>query len=213
MIKVSVELLQDAGFDLEAYLARRFGVRIGRICNLKFTAGVGTTEPFGFLTQAASAGTAAGASANDGASAANTIGTDDFSVLEASVDPAYRGNAVWQMHANTLASLRKVKDKQGRPVFPDLHAGGEDRILNYKVFVNPSMAQLQPGPSSPPIARTTLAFGDFSKYVIRRAPPIVQRLPEKYVEYGQIAYQMFWRMDGNLIDGAGGAVRTLQNVF
>jgi HK97 family phage major capsid protein len=213
LLKVSVELLQDSGFDLSGYIAERLGIRLGRILNTKFTTGAGTTEPYGFVTQASSAGTAAGANTNDGTSGANTLGTDDFATLEASVDPAYRPNALWQMHPNTLAALRKVKDKQGRPVFPDLQAGGVDRVLNYGVVVNPNMDVFQTNTSSPTVSRNVLAFGDWSRYVIRRAPPILLRLHERFIDYGQVAYLMFWRHDGNLIDGGGGAIKLLQTVY
>ena len=50
-----MELAQDAGFDFPAYIAGRFGVRIGRLANAKFTTGAGTTESFGFLSRASSA--------------------------------------------------------------------------------------------------------------------------------------------------------------
>jgi HK97 family phage major capsid protein len=213
IIKCSMELVTDTGFDIEAWLAEMFGTRIGRIVNTKFTTGVGTTEPFGVLTQATSAGTAAGANTNDGTSGANTLGTDDFATLEASVDPAYRKNGRWMMHANTLASLRKVKDKEGRPVFPGLHSGGEDSIFNKPIALNPNMDQLQTQVGSPPVTRKTLAFGDFSKYTARRTPALITRMAERFVTEGQIGFLMVQRYDGNLIDGAGGAVKTLQNVY
>jgi len=205
--------MQDVGFALETYLAERFAIRIARAAMPHFTNGVGTTQPWGVLTRAASAGTAVGAISNDGTSAANTLGTDDFATLEASVDPAYRRNAVWMVHSNTLAALRKVKDKNGRPVFPDLHAGGEDRIINYPVITNPNMGQLQAAPSSPQVASITVAFGDFSKYLIRRAPSAILRLEERPIDYSQTWFILFSRMDGDLIDGGGGAVKTLQNLY
>jgi len=214
LIKVSIELVQDAGFDLEAYLADRFAIRIARALHPKLTTGAGTTEPVGIVTAAAVGATASGYSSNDGSAAGpNTIGTDDLVALEASVDPAYRRGAVFMLHPNTLAALRKVKDKNGRPVFPDLHGGGQNRILNYPVALNPDMDQLQTNAGSPPVTRKTVAFGNVSKYVVRRVPMMVLRLEETYVEEAAIAYLAFQRYDANLIDGGGGAVKLLTNVY
>jgi len=213
-IKVSMELVRDTGFDLEAYLVDRFAIRIARAVHPKLTNGVGTTEPYGIITQAAVAGTAAGAGTNDGSSGANTIGTDDATTLEKSVDPAYRSRgAHYMMHPNTLASMRSVKDKQGRPVFPGLQGGGVDTINNYPVALNPDMDQLQTQAGSPPITRKVLAFGDFSAYKIRRVRPTILRLEERFVDFGLVGFLMFHRMDANLIDGGGGAVKVLQNVY
>ena len=41
LVKVSLELLQDSAFDMESFLAKAFGTRLGRILNNKFTVGVG----------------------------------------------------------------------------------------------------------------------------------------------------------------------------
>ena len=37
------------------------------------------------------------------------------------------------------------------------------------------------------------------------ARPIMVRLGERFIEQGDVAYILFWRMDGQLIDGNGGA--------
>lgn len=215
MIKISTSLVQDFGFDIEQYLSERFAIRIARAANADFSIGTGSSQPMGFVTAASSAGTAVGAAAQDGSSGANSLGVGDFSTLEASVDPAYRRNAAWQMHANTLQKLRVQLDRDGRPVFAGLQNSpdGVDRIFNYPVVTNPNMAQLQSTASSPQVSNITLAFGDFSKYIIRRAPPILQVLKQRFIEQGIVAYILWWRQDGNLIDGGGGAVKTLQNVY
>jgi HK97 family phage major capsid protein len=213
MIKVSTSLVQDYGLDIEQYLAERFSTRIARIANTDFTLGTGIQQPTGFVTAASSAGTATGASDNDGISGLNSLAVADFSALEASVDPEYRRNATWQMHQNTLAKLRSQLDKQGRPLFPGLHSGGQDTIFNYPIATNPNMAQLQAAASSPPISNVTLAFGDWRKYVIRRAPMILVMLKQRFIAEGQYAYILWQRMDGNLIDGSAGAIKTLQNVY
>ena len=41
---------------MQDYLAKKFGTRLGRILNNKFTVGVGTTEPLGIITAATASG-------------------------------------------------------------------------------------------------------------------------------------------------------------
>ena len=214
LVKCSIALAQDTGFDLDAYLADRFAIRIARAVNPKLTTGVGTVEPFGVVTQATLGAVANGSAANTGADdGANTLGTGDFAALEKSVDFAYRANAKFMMHPNTLSSLRQALDKTGRSLFPELHVAGEDTISGFPVVLNPAMDQLQANPSSPPVTRKTVLYGDFSKFVVRRVTPIIQRLEERFIDFGQYAYIMHQRLDGNLIDGSGGAVKYLANVY
>jgi len=216
LVRVSMDLVADVGFDLPGYLADRFGVRIARALNPKLTTGSGTTEPFGVVTQATLGAAAVGSSSNTGGSetGGTSIGTDDFAALEGSVDVAYRRNARWMLHPDTLTALRKVKNKMGQPVFPALHASGEARIMNYPIVLNPHMDPLPTMPNSPPVAKKTVLFGDFSKYVIRRVPPMVMRLEERFIDFGgQIAFVMFQRFDAALLDGGGGAAKVLTNVY
>jgi HK97 family phage major capsid protein/HK97 family phage prohead protease len=52
LVRVSFQLLNDNAFNLEAYLARALGQRIGRIQNRHFTVGTGTGQPDGIVTSA-----------------------------------------------------------------------------------------------------------------------------------------------------------------
>lgn len=210
-VVISTELAMDVGFPLDAYLADRFGIRLARVAHPYFSTGTGSGQPSGILPAAGSAVTAAGSFSNDGVGLANTIGSDDLVNLEKSVDVAYRAGAAYMMHANTWAALKKLKDKQGRPIYSLADAG---MVNGYPVKINNDMAQLQTQASSPPLTNSTVAFGQLRKFVIRRAPLIVQRLVQRFADQGKIAYLAVQRMDGALIDGcAGGSVALLQNVY
>jgi HK97 family phage major capsid protein len=205
-----MEMCQDTGFDLEQYLAERFGFRLARVLEPLFLNGAGTTEPRGVLQDTLVGALAAGSGTNNGSGLANGCGSDDLSNLELSLDVAYRKNAVFQVHPNTLNALRQTKDKQGRPLFPSLDG---DRLLGYPILTNPNMDQLQVSAGSPPVTRKTVMLGDFSKYVIRRVESVVMRLEERFIDTGTIAYIMFQRFDGALCDGGGGAIKCLANTF
>jgi HK97 family phage major capsid protein len=52
MVQVSLELLQDSAFDIEAYLKEQFVIRLGRITNSHFTNGSGVSQPKGIIPAA-----------------------------------------------------------------------------------------------------------------------------------------------------------------
>ena len=216
MVRISVSLLEDAGFDAPSYIAGRLGIRLGRAMEQMFTTGSGVNQPTGIMTAASQAGITAGAVLNDGVSGTNSIGTSDVANLEASVDVLYRKDAAFMCHPDTLASLRAQRNKIGSEVFPDLNGGQADaqnRLNNYPVMVNPNMDTLQANSSSPQVQRNVLAFGSFKHFIIRRTTPVLIRLRERFAEFREVAFVCFWRVDSNLIDGGGGAVKYVSTVY
>jgi HK97 family phage major capsid protein len=215
VVKCSVELLQDSAFNLEKWLAERFGIRYGRGYESYFTNGTGSTgspaQPFGILPAIAASGatavTAAGSSANSGnvsETGANSIGYADLVNLEHSVDPSYRRGARYMFHDKTLGQLKLILDKFGRPIWvPGVAVNAPDSILGYEYVINQSMPQIAP-------SATTVAFGDFSKYIIRRVKAMqVQRLVELYAVNGQVGFLSTSRVDGTLLDAGTHPLNTL----
>jgi HK97 family phage major capsid protein len=83
MVLVPIELLQDSEFDIESFLAKKLGERIGRAQNSYFTTGTGINQPQGIVT-----GATLGKTGATGQVASVTY--DDLIDLEHSVDKAYR---------------------------------------------------------------------------------------------------------------------------
>jgi len=199
--------------NLHEYLAARFGVRFGRLINQYATTGTGSSQPTGFLTAVGTAaGTAVGASGNDGSSGANTLGTVDFQTLEASLDYSYRQKAVYMVNPSTLTKLKYQLDKNGRLVFPGLQTA-EQTIGGYKVYANPFLPALPASVGSPTTYKGTLCFGDYSKFLIRLTTPAVMRLEQLYGANGQIGFLAYTRFDSNIVDGGGGAIQFLNTVY
>ncbi|MBZ5621471.1 MAG: phage major capsid protein [Acidobacteriia bacterium] len=193
LIQVSIELLQDSAFNIEDWLKDRFGERMGRILNTKATTGVGTTTFNGIVTAATVGPTFVGAGGNDGVSGVNTIGSDDFVSLEHALDIVYRRGAKYMMHDQTVAAIKKIKDKYGRPLWqPGIGVGQPDTINGYGYMANNDMDQLQTAPSSPGAVRKTVLFGQLPKYMIRRVKEMsILRLEERFAEFGQVAFLGF----------------------
>ena len=203
LVQVSLELLQDSAFDIEEWLRNLFAERLGRILNTYMTTGTGGgVQPNGILTAAFAGPTFVGAGANDGVSGANTIGTDDLTSLEHSVDIAYRRGAMYMMHDTTLEVLKKQKDKYGRPLWKtEVAVGAPETINGYRYAVNNDMPPIPAAASSPAAQTKTILFGQLPKYLIRRVKSLdILRLEERFAEFGQIAFLGFARYDGNLLD-------------
>lgn len=199
LIRVPIQLIQDTGVNLEALLARLMAERLGRITNRRFTTGNGANQPMGIVT-ASKLGKSAAAS--------GAIAYADLVDLEHSVDPAYRGQAEFMMHDNTVAVLKKLLDLDGRPIWmPAMNAGiaggAPGLLLGYRYDSNQHMAQVGAGNRS-------VVFGDMSKYHIRDVRGmVVVRLTERYAERLQVGFFAFLRTDGRIVDAGTGPIKHL----
>jgi HK97 family phage major capsid protein len=213
VVRVSLELLQDSAFDIEAFLKDQFGVRFGRAYEKYFTigAGSGSSVPTGILTALNAldipeviANGANANSGNAGDTGANSIGTNDLVELEHSVDPSYRSRGQWMMHDTTVRQLKQLLDKFGRPIWlPGIAVNSPDTILGYPYTINQSMPQIAPN-------AVTILFGDLSKFIIRKVREMsVLRLVERYADYGQIGFIAFSRVDSQLVDAGTHPIQQL----
>jgi HK97 family phage major capsid protein len=203
VVRVSLELLQDSAFDIEAFLKDQFAIRFGRGYEAAFTIGAGGgSAPTGILTALNTldlteviANGANPNSGNAGDTGANSIGTQDLVNLEHSVDPTYRYGASFMLNDQTVREIKNLLDKFGRPIWvPGLAVQAPDTILGYKYTINQSMPKI--GPNAP-----TVLFGAMQKFIIRKVREMsVLRLVERYADYGQIGFVAFSRVDSNLVD-------------
>lgn len=203
VVTVPIELLQDSSADIEGFIRNRLLTRLGRITNRHYTVGTSVSQPNGVFTAATVGKIGA-------VSAVAVITYDDLVDLEHSVDPAYRANAKYMFHDDTLKLVRKVKDLQGRPIFVPGYeqgnpGGAPDRLLNRDIAIN----QAVPVPAA--LARS-VAFGDFSYYKIRDVMQITlfRFADSPYTKKGQVGFLAWMRTGGNLVD-VGGAVKLFQH--
>lgn len=197
MIKVSEELLNDSVFNLEQYIAKEFGRRIGAKEEEAFFVGDGSGKPTGIFNATGGAGVGVTAAS------ATAITIDEIMDLFYSLKSPYRKNAVFVTNDATVKSIRKLKDGNGQYLWqPSVTAGQPDTILNRPLKTStyvPAIAS----------AAKTIAFGDFSYYwVADRQGRAFQRLNELYAATGQVGFKATQRVDGKLI--LAEAVKALQ---
>lgn len=209
IVAAPIELLQDTTIDMESFIRKRLGQRLGRINNQHFTTGTGTAQPRGIAT-----GSSVGRVGTTGQT--TTIIYDDLVDLVHSVDPAYRTSRSAFMTSDALMRvLRKLKDAQNRPLWlPSWEAGisrgvgashggysSEDSVapfdllMGYPIYVNNDMAV-------PAANARSLVFGDFSYYKVRDALEVqmFRFADSNYVRLGQIGFLAWSRSGGNLVD-------------
>jgi len=187
IVRVSVQLLQDSLFDLNAWIPKKFGQRIGRAEAAHFATGTGTGQP-----QGATVGLSSGKTMGT----ANTLKYADLVDLEHSIDPAYRDpqRASYVLSDPALAAVRKVVDNNNRPVWTPTFAVGMPSTINgFGYTVDNSLPDMT-------AANKPIIFGDIAEaYIVRRvAGASVLRLTERYAEYLQVGFLAFARTDGRV---------------
>lgn len=182
--RVTEELLNDAAFDLEAFLRETFARTFGQAEEAAFVNGSGSGQPRGVLLDAQVGVTAASTSA---------ITADEIVRLYHSVRAPYRARASWLMHDSTALVIRLLKDSNGQYLWqPGLQAGQPDRLLGRPVYTSEAVPQVGAGAK-------VIAFGDFSAYWIADRQSVgLQRLVELYAANGQVGFRLFERVDGRL---------------
>lgn len=195
MIKVSDELLNDSVFNIEQYISKEFGRRIGTKEEEAFFIGDGQGKPIGLFHATGGAET--------GVTAASTsITFDDVMDLYYSLRAPYRNKASWLLNDSTVKALRKLKDSNGNYIWqPSVREGEPDRILNRPYRTSIFVPELAEG-------KRVMAFGDYSYYWIAdRQGRSFKRLNELYATTGQVGFLACERVDGKLI--LSEAVKTL----
>lgn len=189
MVTVSAELAQDNGVNLVDYLARRLGIRTGKIANYYYTVGTGSSQPKGFL-QTRGAVT----------SSTSTFTLAEMSSFQDSIDPAYRdgANVAWSMHSNILSEIKALSiasTAYGQVWSPSFRDGQPDTILGKRYFLNQAMS------STSATGDKIIAYGDWNKFNIRIVNDITLKvLSERYAEFDKSAYVALMRTDSFLED-------------
>lgn len=192
-LRVSVELLQDSAFDVEALVARKLGERIARAEAVHWITGNGVGQPQGIA--------AANVTDNETVDTTNVIDYDDILDLETLLDPAYEQNATWVMSKATWGAVRAIVDTTGRPLVQELSVSGigsrpSPSLLGYPVVLDQEMPDF-PATGAGDIF---MALGDWREaYVIRSVANLTIVVnPFTRANFGQTEFVAWERADGNI---------------
>lgn len=179
IIKISEELLQDSGVDIEDFLARRIGERLGRGQAHLLINGTGNQQPKGLLKAIQQVQT-------------GHINADSLLTLKHTVDMAYRSSAhcAFAFNDMTFKSISALKDKNGRPLWlPEISHQAPASIYGVRYVIDNG------------IPDGTVMMGDFNRFVIRHVHALpMKRLVERFAENGQVGFIACQRFDCVLED-------------
>jgi len=155
------ETATDSSVDIVGEIILAQYARIARFENLKYTRGTGTNEAEGFLTNATKFVTGAVA-----------LDLDIALDVAYSVPSLYRTGGVYMMTDTTARYLRKLKtglsgDKRQLWADADATKGTPATLHGYAVVINNDMDDVSADGTF--AAKNPLVFGNFTKFVIRKA--------------------------------------------
>ncbi|MDT3750491.1 phage major capsid protein [Pseudomonas kurunegalensis] len=197
IIRVSEQLLQDAGIDMEAFLAGRISKRVARTRNRLIVQGTGAGE----TADAPAQPKGLEVSTAQGAMTANAtkFTWQEVNSLIHSIDPAYRTSAKFRLAFNdkTLQLMEEMVDANGRPLWlPSIDSDRPATILKHQYVIDQAIADIGAG-------KKFMYGGDFNELVLRAVRSLtLKRLVERYAEYGQVGFLAFVRFGLVLQDTA-----------
>lgn len=188
MTKVSWQELEDAGFNLEAFLRAEFSEQFGITEGTAFVSGSGNGKPEGFMTHA-SVG-----EVNSGH--ASQITADGLIALYFEPKEQYLTNASWCLSRSTLKTIRQLKDGNGQYLWaPGIR--NEPRpatILDRPYIICPDMPSIGAG-------LYPVAFGDFRRAYIIIDRIVIEMMSDPYTSKGtgMVEFSARKRVGGQVI--------------
>jgi HK97 family phage major capsid protein len=199
----SQAMLDDAGFDLEGWLASEIAMEFARAEGAAFVSGTGFDQPEGFLNAPTTSepdairafGTLQHVKSGDEAG----FGSDpDAKLIDLvhTMKAGHRQGATFVMNSATLAEVRKLKTADGAFLWqPGLVEGQPDRLLGYPVVEAEDMPDIAAG-SFP------IAFGNFRHGYIVTERSATQILRDPFTNKPFVHFYATKRVGGQVLDSA-----------
>jgi HK97 family phage major capsid protein len=147
---ITQRLLDDAGFDIAAWLSSEVEGEFAVQENIAFLSGNGTNKPYGILTYVTGAANATrhpfGAIATTTAAGTTAVTSDEVLTLVSTLPSERDADSKFYMSRATLFSIRKLKDGQGNYLWqPNYVAGQPATLAGYPVVEVAGMPAMTTG--------------------------------------------------------------------
>ncbi len=197
----SQSMLDDAGFNLEAWLSSEIASEFARAEGAAFVSGTGADQPEGFLT-------APNGTGEDGVRAFGTlqyVGSGDANGFDTAPDAklidlihtmksGHRQGASFVMNSATLAEVRKLKTADGAFLWqPGMIEGQPDRLLGYPVVEAEDMPDIASG-------TFPIAFGNFRHGYLIAERSATQVLRDPFTNKPFVHFYATKRVGGKVLD-------------
>lgn len=199
----SQAMLDDAGFDLEGWLAGEIGLEFARAEGAAFIKGSGANQPRGFLSAPLSL---AGDSVRPFGTlqylgSGDAAGFDDdpedrLIDLVHMLQGGHRQGASWVMNSTTLSAVRKLRTSDGAFLWqPGLTEGQPDRLLGYPVVEAEDMPDIAAG-------ECPIAFGNFKAGYLIAERSATTILRDPFTNKPFVHFYATKRVGGQVLDSA-----------
>jgi HK97 family phage major capsid protein len=190
MTKVSIQLLEDGGVDVEALIGANFGRSFAAFEDPEFVKGTGSGSSH--IT-----GVTSGTTVQQCATGSTVTFTyADLLAQYMKIQPQYRVNGEWVIADTALGTLLGLKDSQNRPIWTASALPGEpDSLMGKPLYTSPNFATE---------AANSLygVFGDFANgYAIRQDGGLqVRRTDDRFIDSLEVGFIGYERLDGVILD-------------
>jgi HK97 family phage major capsid protein len=210
--KMSNWFVEDATQDPVAWVMGRYARKVGLMLGEDIISGNGTNRLTGILNttpentgdhdspartwgaiEYVKTGDASGFGSLDTGSPSHYPADVLYDTL-AALRPVYRPNAKWCMNSNTLNTVSKFKDADGRYLVSyGLREGEPTRLLGYPVILSENMADVSNG-------AYPVLFGNFREAYMMTPIGSMVSIPDRVTVKGYLLLYLARRYAGNLVD-------------
>lgn len=203
---VTQRLLDDARFDVGAWVENKIADKFARTEGTAFVTGDGVNRPRGLLTYPTTTevdGVRAWFTiqhVNTGANGAFIAATTSASPADCLVDlvyalrAPYRPNARFLMNRRTAGVVRKLKDSEGKFIWADAREGQPATLLGFPVELDEEMPDITTGSLS-------IAFGDMAQAYLVVEKPGARFLRDPFTSKPNVLMYAYRRIGGSLQNG------------
>lgn len=130
LVKISKRLIKQSNIDIQGLVQERISYKLASTLEHNYLYGNGTDKPLGIFAQTSDNTAAIPTDRDIKVGTASTAITYDGLVDAVSgLEGGYQNGAVWMLNKKAVAALRKLKDKQDRPIWQESLIAGQPSIL------------------------------------------------------------------------------------
>ncbi|WP_297299625.1 phage major capsid protein [uncultured Brachyspira sp.] len=130
LVKLSKRLIKQSNIDIQGFVQQRIAFKLAATLEYNYLYGNGTDKPLGIFAQTSDNTAAIPTDRDIKVGTASTAITYDGLVDAVSgLEGGYQNGAVWMLNKKAVAALRKLKDKQDRPIWQESLIAGQPSIL------------------------------------------------------------------------------------
>lgn len=196
MPAITQNLLEDAGLNLENWLAAEIADEFNKQESIAFVSGDGVNKPQGFVSYLGT-GTTLHPGGEPGVTpsgAAAGLTGDGLINLMYDLGARYRTNGAWLMNSASIAAVSKLRDGQGNYLWqPSYILGQPPTLIGKPVFFEESMPN--PTANSLPIA-----FGDWKRFYVINDRVGTSLLRDPYTAKPYVLFYTRKRVGGGILD-------------